>query len=599
MTKARGDDSAPSPTATTLAAPTRPTITDLADAKPREATRALLAGYQIRELLGRGGMGEVIGARDERIGREVAIKRMLSTATSPRATERFLREARIQARLEHPAIVPVHELGRDAEDQPYFAMKRLTGGTLEDLLAAPTPSSRQRLLRVFAEVCGAIAFAHSHGVIHRDLKPANIAVGDFGEVYVLDWGLARPLDERDPVVVAPDLDSLDGMTRVGSVIGTPAYMAPEQMRDASEVDLSADIYSLGATLFEILAGEPLRDKPTATSGTTPEIETSPAKRHPERTVPPELDALCVAALAADPRARPSARQLAERVEQYLDGDRDLERRRGLAAEWLAKARDALASDSVERRAEAMQSAGRALALDPESRDAAQLVTRLMLEPTNRLPAELNAELASSEVAVQRRQSRVAMLSYVAVAAFLVMASWNGLRSRVLVAGVAVLASVMAAAAFRLSRRAARRSEMLAVAVGNATLAALLSRAFGPLILAPAVICVMSVSLTSYPQLIDRARLVITILVLSWILPVGLEAVGVLDSTWRVIDGEVISTSSLIQIGKISTTALLVSANIITIVVVGMFANALARSRRDAQHQVEIQAWHLRQLLPSA
>ena len=599
MTTARGDDSLPSPTATTLTAPTRPTITDPADGKPKEATRAPLAGYQVRELLGRGGMGEVVGARDERIGREVAIKRMRGPAQSPHAIERFLREARIQARLEHPAIVPVHELGRDAEDQPYFAMKRLTGGTLENLLAATTSPSRQRLLRVFAEVCGAIAFAHSHGVIHRDLKPANIAVGDFGEVYVLDWGLARPLDERDPVVVALDLDSLDGMTRVGSVIGTPAYMAPEQMRDASEVGLSADIYSLGATLFEILAGEPLRDTLTATSGPTPEIEISPAKRHPERSIPPELDALCVAALAADPRARPTARQLAERVEQYLDGDRDLERRRGLAAEWLAKALEALASDSVGRRAEAMQSAGRALALDPESRDAARLVTRLMLEPTEQLPAELDAELASGEVAVQRRQSRVATLSYLAVAAFLVMASWNGLRSRMLMAGVAVLASVMAAAAFRLSRRAARRSEMLAVAVGNAALAALLSRAFGPLILAPAVICVMSVSLTSYPQLIDRARLVIAILVLSWLLPVGLEAVGVLDSTWRVIDGEVISTSSLIQIGRISTTALLVSANVITIVVVGMFANALARSRRDAQRQVEIQAWHLRQLLPSA
>ncbi|HEY1815472.1 MAG TPA: serine/threonine-protein kinase [Kofleriaceae bacterium] len=596
MTKARGDDSLPSATAPTIQSPTSSTVGDPANAGPQptstDTIRASLPGYQVRELLGRGGMGEVVGARDERIGREVAIKRMLGATPGPRATERFLKEARIQARLEHPAIVPVHEVGRDAEDQPYFAMKRLTGGTLEDLLA--TSPSRQRLLRVFADVCDAIAFAHSHGVIHRDLKPANIAVGDFGEVYVLDWGLARALDERDALVVAPDLDSLDGMTRVGSVIGTPRYMAPEQARDASDVGLPADIYSLGATLFEILTSEPLRD-----SDAPAELEPSPAKRHPERGVPPELDALCVAALATDPHERPTASQLAERVELYLDGDRDLERRRGLAGEWLAKAHEALASDPVRRRAEAMQSAGRALALDPESRDAAQLVTRLMLEPTGQLPAELTAELASAEAAVQRRQSRVATMSYLAVAAFLLMASWNGLRSGALLAIVAAVASVMAAAAFRLSHRAARRSEMLGVAVGNALLAALLSRAFGPLILAPAVICVMAVSLTSYPQLIDRARLVIAILIISWVLPVALEAVGVLHSTWRVVDGEVISTSSLIQIGKISTTALLVGANVITIVVIGMFANALARSRRDAQRQVEIQAWHLRQLLPSA
>ena len=129
------------------------------------------------------------------------------------------------------------------------------------------------------------------------------------------------------------------------------------------------------------------------------------------------------------------------------------------------------------------------------------------------------------------------------------------------------------------------------------LAALLSRAFGPLIVAPAVTCVMAVSLTSYPQLIDRANIVIPLLVASWLAPVGLEAAGLLDATWRVTDGAVVSTSALIRIGGASTSALLVVANVITIVVVGLFANALARSRRTAHRQLEIQAWHLRQLLP--
>src|SRR5688572_24537938 len=151
------------------------------------------AGYALREVLGRGGMGEVVLATDEKFGRAVAIKRMRGRA-SPTAIVRFEREARIQARLEHPSIVPVHELGRDANGRPFFTMKRLAGVTLAQVLANETVvriRPRQQLLRAFADVCRAIDLAHTRGVIHRDLKPANIMLGDFGEVYVLDWGVAR------------------------------------------------------------------------------------------------------------------------------------------------------------------------------------------------------------------------------------------------------------------------------------------------------------------------------------------------------------------------------------------------------------------------
>lgn len=247
----------------------------------------------------------------------------------------------------------------------------------------------------------------------------------------------------------------------------------------------------------------------------------------------------------------------------------------------------------------MQNAGRALAIDPESREAAELFTRLIVEPAKQLPIELQRELELAEEKVQRRQSRIATLSFVAVAVFLVLASWNGLRSATTLAVVATFTAVMAAAAFWLSRRRARPIEMIAIVIGNATLAALLSRAFGSLIIAPAVTCVMAVSLTSYPQLIDRAKLVIAILVASWVAPVILERAGVIDMTWSVGDGHVVSTSTMIAIGGASTTSLLIAANVITIVVIGLFANALARSRRDAQRQAEAQAWHLRQLLPGA
>ena len=150
-----------------------------------------ITGYQLGPLIGRGGMGEVVLAHDPDIGRDVALKRM--KAATPELVERFLREARIQARLDHPAIVPVHEVGRDADGVPFFTMKRVTGTTLEKQIET---EKLQRLLRAFIEVCLAIDFAHARGVVHRDLKPSNIMLGDYGEVYVLDWGVARVLDDQ-------------------------------------------------------------------------------------------------------------------------------------------------------------------------------------------------------------------------------------------------------------------------------------------------------------------------------------------------------------------------------------------------------------------
>ena len=171
-----------------------PTIVDT-DAEtsrtPKVSGRWSLTGYDLGDLLGRGGMGEVLVAHDQRIDREVAIKRMREDQPSAIAVTRFLREARIQARLDHPAIVPVHELGYDANQRPYFTMKRVTGVTLGDRITARGPI--QPMLRALTEVCFAIDLAHSKGIIHRDLKPSNIMLGDYNEVYVLDWGVARVL----------------------------------------------------------------------------------------------------------------------------------------------------------------------------------------------------------------------------------------------------------------------------------------------------------------------------------------------------------------------------------------------------------------------
>ena len=545
-------------------------------------------------------MGDVILGRDQAIGRDVAIKQMRTETPSADQMSRFLREAKIQARLEHPSIVPVHTLGRDDVGRPYFTMKRLTGTTLAELLASPTPPPLQRILRLFADVCLAVEFAHSRGVVHRDLKPANIMVGDFGEVYVLDWGLARVLaDSEDISSIGDDVSSLDGgETQAGALLGTPGYMSPEQIEDVAHVGPATDIYALGAIMFEILAGETLHPKGGgALASTLRGIDGGPAQRRPDRAIAPELDALCLWALATRATDRPSADALAEQLQAYLDGDRDVGHRRALAATFTRRAQEALASGDSGRRADAMQAAGRALALDPTSTEAGAIVQTIMFEPTTNYPAELQEELTASEVSVQKRQGKAAMLSFVVIVAFLAIASINGVTNLPLVLAIAGYVVVLASYVWRTTQRRARPWQMLLIATANAILAALLSRTYGSLIIVPAVTCIMAVSLTSYPLLIDRRWIVIALLAASWTVPVILELTGVMPGTFGLEKHVLILTSHVMSIEGNYTLAILIGSNLVTIVVIGLFASALATSRRNAQRQSEITAWNLKQLLP--
>ena len=188
------------------------------------------ASYELHGEVAQGGIGRVLRAQDRRLGRPVALKHLLDPRAD--AEKRFVREALVTARLQHPAIVPIYEAGRWPNGEPFYAMKLVSGRSLEDMIAEQrTVESRLGLLRHVLAAADAVAYAHAQRVIHRDIKPANVLCGDFGETVVIDWGLARDLrDEEDAQTRSPDPATLAGarLTLAGSVIGTPAYMPPEQ-----------------------------------------------------------------------------------------------------------------------------------------------------------------------------------------------------------------------------------------------------------------------------------------------------------------------------------------------------------------------------------
>jgi eukaryotic-like serine/threonine-protein kinase len=566
--------------------PTVPTI----HAGDTNAPALALGGYELRELLGRGGMGEVVLAHDERIGRDVALKRMLGAAPTGDAFARFLREAKIQARLDHPAIVPVHELGNDADGRPYFTMKRLAGTTLQELLRGePEP---RRLLRAFVDVSLALEFAHSRGVVHRDVKPANIMLGDFGEVYVLDWGVARVIAEAD-AVTEPGTPNVDGKTEAGAMLGTPGYMAPEQIRGET-VGPAADVYALGAILFEILAGEPLHPRGTgAIAATLGEPTVAPASRV-DRAIAPELDAACVAALAESPAARPSARVLADRVQRYLDGDRDGERRRALATEQLAIAKALLATGDETRRGEAMRTASRALALDLESEPAARLVAELLLSPPVPYPQALRDKLRKGERVIATADARSGAITLCCYLAFFPLLLWIGIRDAETIGiALAVVALQIGYAVWSASKRQPNAVPFL---VSNVVLMVAMSRLCSPFIIVPSIVCTFTVALVQQPRLLARPWLVVLGAIAAVAIPLVLEATGVFAPTWEITGNAIVIHSTALWLGD-RAAVLLVVGNLALVTIPALLGWVLAKQRQAALHQLEAQAWNLRQLVP--
>jgi PAS domain S-box-containing protein len=295
------------------------------------------ARYVLTDLHATGGIGRVWLARDRQLDREVAIKELFpENAGNATIAARFVREAQLTGQLEHPGVVPVYELDRGAgAKQPFYAMKFVRGRTLRSAVDAYHAKRAQggadslefmALLAAFGAVCNTIAYAHSRGVLHRDLKGDNVILGDFGEVIVLDWGLAKIVGQPETIETnrssAPPTETQDpGLTIQGDIVGTPAYMAPEQAEGRlDQIDHRTDIYGLGAILYEILTGRPPFTGCNTLEVLQQAIRGNPA---PPRELLPEvpggLEEICLKAMAKVPDQRyASATDLANEVQCWQE-----------------------------------------------------------------------------------------------------------------------------------------------------------------------------------------------------------------------------------------------------------------------------------------
>jgi len=270
---------------------------------------------------------------DKNLGREVLMKRLHAHLLEDETErKRFLREARVTALIQHPGTVPLYEIGRDREGAIYFTMKKVEGDSLREILLGIVARDKyfksrytlKNLIEVLVQVGQAVAFAHSRGVVHRDLKPANILVGGFGEVMILDWGLAKIMNEPESVhgdIPEKDHVSLE-LTRAGKRAGTPLYMSPEQAAGENDrIDSRSDVYSMGSILYEVLTHENLvwgQDKEEVLEKILHQAPLSPRKRTPNRRIPRILDSICMRAIQKNPDDRYSSLlDMVEDLRAYL------------------------------------------------------------------------------------------------------------------------------------------------------------------------------------------------------------------------------------------------------------------------------------------
>ncbi len=560
--------------------------------------------YERISKLGAGGMGVVHLCRDARMRRYIAMKTASeSHRLDPEARALLEREAHIQGRLEHPAIVPVHDVGTLPGGATFFTMRRIEGTSLRAVLNGLRKEDpkfvesygRRRLLAAFSTVCAAVAFAHTQGVLHRDIKPGNVMLGEYGEVYLLDFGVAHS-----------ELD--EAVAEKGSIIGTIGYIAPEQAAGEA-IDERADVYSLGALLFELLTLEPLHARDNSLVSTMNGADARASVRAPKRDVPPELEALCVHATAQVPSDRiESARAIREAIERFLDGDRDLERRRALAEEHAVRARKAVMSalrgraNASLRRDDAIDEANRALALDPSNPTALHVIAAVVLLTDPEREAE-RAQREATEGA-RRALARVGLTLFAPWLLGMTFVLLLGLRS-IAVAVAAVGCTIAATVCIWMRTRNDTMTVRIAAVV--ATHAALMFAAsvFGPFLLLPGCLACLAVafSVATFPPSHDdvdprNLRLgALAFSALALLSIVALEAFGVLPPSMEFRDNTIVLLPRVADFPPRATFFFLVVTNVLLVVAPALIVVRVRDLSLERERQTFEMVSRLRQLVP--
>jgi serine/threonine protein kinase len=591
--------------------------------------------YEMRAKLGEGGMGEVHLCRDRRIGREVALKVIRSEhGARVDLRKRFLREVRVQGQLEHPSVVPVYDLGRDPDRKSYFTMKRVRGQTMEQILSALRRGepealrqhTRFKLLTAFGTACLAVHFAHTRGVLHRDLKPGNVMLGDFGEVYVLDWGLAKVTGgteasdaDADPSSgslgdSAPRTEGLAGLTATGVLMGTPGFMAPEQIRkEFGAMGPGVDIYALGAILFEILSIEPLHGKGSPDelmTSTLKGVDVEAAIRRAERDVPPELVAIVARATALNPENRyATAREMQEALERFMNGDRDLERRRELAREHAAAAYDAAmralegehtpgqSQRALSEMSRAMREVSRAIALDPQNGEAMRTLVRLLTEVPRALPPQAQREIDAQARAWQRTGSRAAAFAYLSFTLYAPLGYLMGVHNWPMALLPEVLWVAAAILAFYTSRHPDPKGQTgySLILASNLAIAST-GWVLGPFMLVPALAAVNALSFIVGTERSRRGP-IIFMGCCAILVPLVLEWMGVNAPSYAFEHGRLVILPRALGFPETPTLAFLLITSVALLVtpalLIGRFKDALTAT----ENRLYMQTWHLRQFVP--